>query len=332
MRILVLGGTVFLGRHVVADALARGHAVTLFNRGKSGPGLFPEAEHVRGDRDGDLDALRGREWDAVIDPSGYVPRVVRASSELLRDAVGHYLFVSSISVYGTFPEPGMTEGAPVEALPEGGTEDVDAHYGALKAACEREVDAAFPGRALQVRAGLIVGPYDPTERFTYWVARIAEGGEVLAPEPADQPVQLVDARDLAAWCLDAVEAGRTGTVNATGAPTTMRALLEELREALPGDAWLRWVEEAELLAAGVEPWEELPLWLAPSAHPDLRGFLAVDASRAAIPARPLAQTARDTLAWVRERPGPPVGTRAATPAGISRGRERELLALSARTR
>ena len=179
MRLLVLGGTKFLGRAIVEEALARGHEVTTFTRGETNPELFPEAERLRGDRDGDLSALEGRTWDAVIDTSGYVPRIVRASAEALRNS-GFYVFVSSISVYAELP-PGYDESSPVEQLEDPETEDVRAHYGALKAACERVVDDVFGERAANLRFGLIVGPHDPTDRFTYWADRVARGGEVLAP-------------------------------------------------------------------------------------------------------------------------------------------------------
>lgn len=332
MQLLILGGTLFLGRHLVEIARARGHEVTLFNRGQTAPELFPNVEQLRGDRERDLSALRGRSWDAVVDTSGYIPRVVGASAALLADRVEHYTFVSSISAYGTFPQLGMTEDARVAELPDPSAEDVAEHYGALKVACERAVDAALTGRACSVRAGLIVGPHDPTERFTYWVRRLAEGGRVLAPRPSGQPVQLIDARDLAAWILDGAQARRTGLFNATGPaePLTLGALLERTRQATGGRAELAWVDEDALVAAGVEPWDELPLWLAPSHQPDFRGFLAVDISRAlaaGLTFRPLEDTVTDTLDWVRERSGPPRKT-VGVPvplAGLSPEREAALL-------
>src|SRR5688572_29497367 len=197
MRLLVLGGTKFLGRAVVEAAVARGHEPTLFHRGLTNPGLFPDLEHLRGDRDGGLAALQGRTWDAVIDPSGYVPRIVRASAELLADAVEHYTFISSISVYPSFPTPGMDESSPVGTLEDPTVEDVPAHYGPLKALCEQAAEAAMPGRVFHVRAGLIVGPNDPSDRFTYWPVRVAKGGDVLAPGSPERPVQIIDVRDLA---------------------------------------------------------------------------------------------------------------------------------------
>ena len=324
----------FLGRHVVEQALVRGHDVTLFNRGRHNHELFPDVEKLRGDRDGDLGALEGRRWDAVVDPSGYVPRVVRASAELLARTVDHYTFVSSISVYADFSSPGFDESAPVATLEDEATENVEASYGALKALCERAVDEEMGGRSLSVRAGLIVGPHDPTGRFTYWVRRVAEGGEVLAPEPRDQPVQLVDARDLAAWIVEMAEGRRTGVYNATGPAEPLRfdVLLEECRAATGSDARLVWVDERFLVEQGVEPWDELPLWLAPETHPEVRGFLAAGAARAiaaGLAFRPLVTTILDTLAWdAKERATAAVACDYGVlpkPAGLSRKRERVLL-------
>ncbi len=334
MRLLILGGTLFLGRHLVESALARGHEVTLFNRGRTAPALFRDFEQLRGDRDGDLSVLAGRRWDAVVDTSGYVPRIVRASAAALAGAVDHYVFVSSISAYGRFPVTGMTERAAVAELSDPGSEDVDEHYGALKVLCERAVEEELPGRTLVARAGMIVGPYDPTERFTWWVRRLADGGAVLAPAPPDQPVQLVDARDLADWLVRGAERRLAGVVNATGpqGPLTLGALLEQIAEVAGGGGQLVWVDEAFLLEHGVEPWSDLPFWLAPHAQPDLRGMLVVDVTRAhatGLTTRPLAATVADTLAWIRERPGgPPAPTVGVTipPAGLSDDRERALLA------
>ena len=297
MRLLIFGGTLFLGRHLAQEALRRGHDLTLFNRGRTAPGLFPEAEHLRGDREGDLGALRGREWDAVIDTSGNDPRAVGESAALLTPAAGHCTFVSSISAYGTFPEPGMDEDAPT-ARDE--SEDIAEGYGARKAACERAVTDAFPRRSCVVRPGLLVGPHDPTERFSVWVRNLAAGGRVRAPADRDQPVQLVDARDLATWMLDGAEQRRTGTFNATGPaePLTFGRLLERVRDATGGGAELEWVDGEVLLAEGLEPWDDVPLWLDLPHHPELRGFMAVDIGRAlgaGLAFRPLEETVRDIL-------------------------------------
>lgn len=322
MRILIFGGTNFLGRHTAA-ALERGHEVTLFHRGQTNPGLFPDAEEILGDREHDLALLAGREWDAVIDVPGYVPRIVRASAQALAGHVKHYAFISTISVYDSIPEPGMDESAPVGQLPEP-SEDVQKYYGQLKALCEDEVRAAFPDAALVIRPGLIVGPFDPTDRFSYWPIRISDGGEVLAPGDPDRQVQVIDARDLANWTVDCVERGTTGTFNATGPATrlTMREMLEACREGTASDATFTWVDESFLEAEGVGPWMEVPLWL-PASDTDTRGMLAVSIDRAVnagLTFRPLAETARDTLAWHRSRPA---GTQ--LKAGLQPERERELL-------
>src|SRR5205085_3705642 len=220
----------FLGRATVDAALARGHDVTLFNRGQTNPELYPEVEKIRGDRTEDMSALDGREWDAVLDMATFLPRVVRLSVDALRGRVGRYVYVSSISAYADFSVPPV-EGAPVAQLEDPESESID-DYGALKAACERIVEDSFGAAALIVRPGLIVGPHDPTDRFTYWPRRVAAGGRVLAPAPPAAPVQFIDVRDLAAWSIAMVEASQTGVYNAKGAAgtLTMRYLIERCRE------------------------------------------------------------------------------------------------------
>jgi 2'-hydroxyisoflavone reductase len=304
VRLLVLGGTKFLGRHAVDAALAAGHEVTTFTRGQTNPELFPGVEHLHGDRDGDLGALAGRTWDGVVDTSGYVPRVVRQSAELLRDAVGRYVFVSSISAYGDFSEP-ITEETPVAELDDPDTEEIAESYGALKAACERVVEGVYGDRSARVRAGLIVGPFDPTDRFTYWPRRIAAGGTVLAPGDASAPVQFVDARDLAAWLVQLALAGPGGVFNATGPaePLTFAELLERMRAATGSGAEIAWTDDRLVLDAGVQPWTELPLWLPDD---DYAGMARADISRAVdagLAFRPLEETVLDTLAWDRTLPG-----------------------------
>jgi nucleoside-diphosphate-sugar epimerase len=319
MKLLVLGGTNFLGRAVVEEALALGHEVTLFTRGRTNPHLFPEAEHLTGDRDGDLDALRGRSWDGVVDPSGYVPRVVRQSAELLRDRVDRYVFVSSVSAYADASVP-LDEGSPLAELEDPLSESVEEHYGALKAACEHVIEEVFGDRSTSVRAGLIVGPHDPTERFTYWPRRLAEGGDVLAPGDPAHAVQFVDVRDLGNWLVHLAEHGPGGALNATGPAErlAMRDALERIAAAVGGDARLHWVDDQTLLDAEVGPWMELPLWLPGREY---EGLMEVDVSRAlaaGLAFRPLEQTAVDTLAWSRE-----AGEQRPT---LTREREREVLA------
>jgi 2'-hydroxyisoflavone reductase len=332
VRLLLLGGPKFLGRAVADAALARGHELTFFNRGGTNPELYPDVEKLRGDRDGGLSELEAGEWDAVVDTSGYVPRVVRASAELLAERARHYTFVSSISVYAGFGEP-VDEGSPVATLEDEASEDVPAHYGALKALCEQVVEEAFPGRALHVRAGLIVGPHDPTDRFTYWPERIARGGEVLVPGAPERTVQFVDVRDLAEWIVGGAERGLAGVFNATGpeAPLGMGRLVETCAAVSGAEASPVWVDEHFLVERDVGQWLELPLWV-DTHDPDSRHFMGVAVGKAlaeGLRFRPLAETVRDTLAWARSREGRGDGTAAmggTEGVGLAPARERELLA------
>ncbi len=319
MRILVLGGTSFVGRHLVGRAIAAEHEVTLFNRGMTNPELFPEAERLRGDRDGGLAPLAGRSWDAVLDTCGYLPRLVGDSARLLADMVDRYLFVSSLSVHPDGVEPGATEDAEVFAPPAEAVEEItDETYGPLKVACERAVAAAFPDRALIVRPGLIVGPDDPTDRFTYWVRRVAEGGEVLAPAPPADPVQFIDVRDLAAFLLRHLEAATAGVFSLIAPPVALGDLLEVCRAASGSDATITWVAGDVIRAHGVEPWSDLPLWL-----PDDPGSNRFDPARAlaaGLTPRSTDETVRDTVTWDRTRPQTwPMK------AGLDRDRERRIL-------
>jgi 2'-hydroxyisoflavone reductase len=322
MDLLILGGTGFLGRYLVEAALGDGHRPTLFNRGLSEPGLFPEVEKLQGDREGDLSTLRERRWDVVIDTCGYVPRVVRASAGLLAGAVDHYTFVSSISVYSDDIAPGADEEAPVRELPHPTVEEVTGEtYGGLKALCERAVEETMPGRVLNVRPGLISGPHDPTDRFTYWPRRIAAGGEVLAPDREERRVQYIDVRDLASWIVKMSEERQTGTYNATGPDYElhMGRLLEECEAFGGAGAEPVWVSEDFLEEKGVEPFTELPLWV----PREYAAMLAVDCSKAieaGLTFRPLAETIEDVLNWDR-------ATRAGREpaAGLRPEREQELL-------
>ncbi|HEY7350332.1 MAG TPA: NAD-dependent epimerase/dehydratase family protein [Ktedonobacterales bacterium] len=307
MKLLLLGGTAFLGRHLVEAAQARGHEVTLFNRGQRNPALFPDLEKLRGNRDGDLAALQDRRWDAVIDTCGFVPRIVRASAELLADAVDHYTFISSISVYSDVSKPGVDESGLVGTLQDETAEEVtNEAYGPLKALCEQAAERAMPGRVLNIRPGLIVGPHDPTDRFTYWPHRIAQGGDVLAPGSPERLVQFIDARDLAEWTIRLVEARQTGVYNATGPdyPLTMGQVLEECKRQSGSDARFVWANEKRLLEAGASPWMEVPLWI-PESDPESGGFSEINCAKAfsaGLTFRPLAETVRDTLAWDATRP------------------------------
>jgi 2'-hydroxyisoflavone reductase len=317
MKILVLGGTRFLGRHFVDAALERRHAITVFTRGRTGPPWRAGVEARTGDRDPfrepGLAALESGTWDAVVDTSGYVPRVVGASADLLNGRVGRYLFVSSLSVYAKSDRPGLDEHAEVARLEDPATEEVLAHYGALKAACEEAVRARFGLATTIVRPGLIVGPRDATDRFGYWVARFRHpellgdrGPDAIVPAPPERPIQLVDARDLASWMLALLESDREGTFNACSdnGHWSMRDLVDALRStgspAAPAPVW---IDDDTLLAHGIAPWVGLPLWL-PRNDPDSGGFLSFDCSRAAasgLVPRPLTSTITDTAAWLATR-------------------------------
>ena len=327
MKILVLGGTQFVGRHLTEAALARGHEVTLFHRGQHGAELFPDVERIHGDRDGGLEGLKGRTWDAVVDTCGYVPRVVRESAQLLANSVERYVFVSSISIYQDFAVRGIDETYPGATMPDETVEEITGEsYGPLKVLCENVMEEVFPGRALIIRPGLIVGPHDKTGRFTYWPRRVSEGGDVLAPGRPDKRVQFIDARDLAEWTVRLIEAKDTGVFNAVSDdPTwTMGRVLEESLTVSDSDARFQWAADGFLLAEGVAPWADLPLWL-PDA-PEWVGADSISVAKAVakgLTFRPLAQTVADTLAWDRTQP---VGDHPTGPkAGISRERERELL-------
>lgn len=332
MNVLILGGTIFLGRHLVDAALALGHQVTLFNRGQHNPNLYPEAQYpqitqLRGDRDGGLDALKGRTWDAVVDTCGYVPRLVGDSAGQLADAVDHYTFISTLSAYDNFKVAGIREEAAVCTLEDETVEDVTTGargtYGPLKALCEQAAETAMPGRVLNVRAGLLVGPYDPTDRFTYWSVRIARGGDVLAPPTPDAQVQFVDARDLARWVIHMAEQKHAGLYNVTGPATrlTFEPFLESCKAAIGSNATFNWASASFLAEHAVRPWMNLPLWV-----PDeMRGLLQVDSAKAlgvGLTFRALTETITDTLAWAGTRPDAH-----AWQAGLKPEREAALLTL-----
>lgn len=331
MKILILGGTGFLGPHTVRAALRNGHKITLFNRGRTNPHLFPDLEKLRGDRDGDLAALEGRRWDAVVDTSGYVPRVVGLSVDKLRESAGHYVFISTISVYASLATPGIDETAPVGRIDDPRTETVDGDtYGPLKALCEDVVTRGFGERATVIRPGLIVGPEDPTDRFTYWPVRVAAGGNVLAPGDGLDPVQLIDVRDLGKWIVACLEERVSGTFNANSprGAMDMRQLLETCRTVSGSDARFVWASRDFLEARGVSPWSDMPVWVPRDS--DFAAAADVDVSRAetaGLSVRSLASTVADTLAWFRETRGPEAELR----AGLTPARQAALLtALSAR--
>jgi 2'-hydroxyisoflavone reductase len=319
VKLLILGGTKFLGRATTEAALARGHEVTLFNRGETNPDLFPEAEKLRGDRTEDLSALTGRTWDAVVDPSGYVPRVVRASAEALAESVELYLFISSISVYADRSHP-LGEDDELEVLQEGQPDDRLAddysNYGALKALCEQEVRDVFGDRASIVRPGLIVGAHDPTGRFTYWPHRVARGGDVIVPAPPEGMVQFIDVRDLASWVVELCETRTAGTFNATSERIPWQTLVEACRDVSGSDAHFTWIDGDFLAERDVGEWMDLPLWIH---DPEGVGILMAEISRAkdaGLTFRPLAETIRETLDEAETTDN----------AGLAPDREAELLA------
>ena len=323
MRILIIGGTVFLGRALVDAARQRGHRVTLFNRGLSSPDAYPDIETILGDRETDLERLRGGRWDAVIDTCGYAPRQLALSTAALRGAVDHYTFISTISVYPVAGEPNRAESASVLNWDDGACEEITAEsYGPLKVGCERRVVEAYPRNSLIIRAGLIVGPFDPTNRFTYWVTRAARGGDAIAP-PAEQPLQFIDARDLGAFVLRGIETRLTGIYNVTGPAKRMTfgQLLPSAKDALGGDGRFHHLSDAFLRERQIEEFAGLPLWLAREAAESFMTFRIDRALAAGLASRPLAQTVRDTFDWARALPeGAPKAY------DLSSELERELLA------
>ena len=335
LRILILGGTGFTGPHQVRYALARGHQVTLFNRGRHPQGWPAAVEELVGDRDtGDLKALGGREWDVCIDNPTSLPFWVRDAGRVLAGKVKHYVFISTISAFADTSKPGMDETAPVAAYtgPDAMAETratLQANlglYGPLKARCEQEAEKRFPGRTTIIRPTLIVGPGDETDRFTYWPVRVSRGGEMLAP-PAADPVQIIDARDLAEWTIRLAEERRLGTFNAAGPGHELKvdAMLQGIRSVTTADVSFVFADAAFLESQHVAMWSDLPAWVPGSG--ETAGFARVSNARAVqagLTFRPLATTAADTLAWFK---GQPEARRAKLRAGLSA--EREAAALQA---
>lgn len=333
MKLLILGGTAFLGPHFIRAALANGHTVTLFNRGKTNPGMFADLEQLRGDREkGELDALRGRTFDAVVDTSGYVPAHVEATAKLFAATAKHYQFISTISVYGSFGQrpdridetaatPDVPEDKAAEAAQVNEIRKAMPFYGALKARCEAAAEAAMPGRVSNLRPGLIVGPGDGSDRFTWWPVRCDRGGDVLAPGDPDGHVQFVDGRDLAAFMLHCLEQNVVGVHNVTGfhGRVSMAEVLGACKCATATPASLVWVSEEFLAENKVQPYMQMPLWI------PREGRTVVDCSRAiaaGLRFRPIADTVRDTLQWAKTERGDKPFARTGLPAE----REAELLA------
>jgi len=336
-KILVLGGTGFLGPAFVTAAQARGHTLTLFNRGKTRPELFPNVEKLRGDRDPTKDeglkALQGRKWDVVLDNSGYYPRMVQASAELLAPNVGQYIFISSISAYASDEKPNEDESAPTAKLADPTVETMGANFenfGGLKRLCEEAVEKALPGRAALIRPGYIVGTEDRTDRFTYWPVRFDKGGHMLAPGNPEDPIQIIDVRDLAEWLVLLAEGNVTGVFNATGPekPWSMGGVLAACKEVTGKDTKLTWVPTDFLAKHGEAGDGSIPIWIPPTgktkgAH--LRSN--AKAVKAGLKFRPTSVTVRDTLAYFKSLPEE---RRAKLRAGLAPEREAELLALWAK--
>ena len=332
MKLLIIGGTRFLGRHVVTAALARDHEITLFNRGTHSSETSVESIH--GDRHTDIGKLRGRRWDAVVDTYGMLPSAVRSAAEVLSDSVDRYIFISSQNAYADVSTPGVTETAPLATLTSAQLEEAYAIdrsgepaygklYGGLKALCEQAVEEVMPNRVLIIRPGLIVGPDDYTDRFTYWVARIARGGEVLAPGRPDRFVQFIDVRDLAEWIVRMIEHKETGVYYANSVPKTftMKNVLDECKAVSQSDASFSWASEEFLLQNEVTAWSEMPLWLPEEAAPHLKGFMFVNsdkAVRAGLNFRSLTDTISATLNWYQT-------DQRKLKAGLESGKEEALL-------
>lgn len=335
LHILILGGTGFTGPFQIQFALGRGHKITTFNRGKTHPGELPkEVEQLTGDRNGQLDALKGRKWDVVIDNPTSLPVWVRDAAQVLKGNVERYVFISTISVYGDTSKPGMDEDAPLAKYtgPDPMKETREsliaskfALYGPLKALSEAEAEKWFPNKTLIIRPGLIVGPRDETDRFTYWPVRVDRGGEVLAPGDPSDPVQFIDARDLAEWTIRMVENGATGKYNATGPAKKLGVgeMLETIKTAENAKANFTWVNADFLESQKVSPWSDMPVWVPPRGEE--AGIGQVSIRRAldkGLTFRPLADTARDTLAWFKSQPA---DRQAKLRAGLTPEREKEVL-------
>lgn len=311
MKLLIIGGTRFLGRHLVTAALEREHEITLFNRGRHS--TEANVETIHGDRHTDVAKLQRRRWDALIDTCGMLPTAVRAAADVLRDSVERYVFISTQNAYADVSAPGVTEASPLATLTPEQLEEAYAMdrsgepsygklYGGLKALCEQSAAEVMPGRVLTIRPGLIVGPYDYTDRFTYWVERVARGGEVLAPGHPDRFVQFIDVRDLAEWIVTMIEQKETGAYNAHGLPktVTMKDVLNECRTVSQSEASFTWASEEFLLKENVAAWSEMPLWLPEEAAPHLKGFMFVNCDKAVadgLKFRSLKETISATLTW-----------------------------------
>ncbi len=325
MKILIIGGTIFVGKHIVSEALKRGHEVTLFNRGKHNPGLFPEVEKITGDRLNDISLLAGRNFDAVIDTCGYFPRALRISSEALKNISPQYTFISSISVYKNLGTGQADENSETSSIEDESTEEITGEtYGPLKRLCEKVTEEIFGASALILRPGLIVGEDDPTDRFTYWVRRVSEGGRMLIPDASESPVQFIDVKDLSLFAIDMIERNQSGVFNVTGPAKELSfgellSVIEKVSGTKP--EYIRMSEEF-ISEQGIAPYTELPLWV-PSDSKGVNRTIISKALNCGFKTRPLEETIRDTLSFDRSRAGHEMR------AGLSKAREIELLKMLA---
>lgn len=322
MNILIIGGTIFLGRHIINSALNKNHNVVLFNRGKHNPELFPELEKIRGDREGDLSELKGRKFDAVIDTCGYVPMVVRKSAEYLRESVGHYTFISSISVYKDAGTPDINEDSAVEEVKDGKTDVMTMeNYGALKALCEKEISDVYGKDCSLVRSGLIVGDGDFSDRFTYWVERISRGGKIIVPVSETNNVQFIDVKDLADWTVKMTEEKISGVFNSTGPLKTLSLynFIDECIDFTGSETELVRIDEDFLLKENVIPYKDLTLWL-PGDSAGMNNVNISKAISAGLKIRPLKETLLDTMKYHMTR-----GADFKLRTGLTPVREKEIL-------
>ena len=332
LKILIMGGTAFIGPAFAEMALARGHELTFFNRGRTNPHLFPQVERIIGDRTiaEDVEQLRGRDFDVVLDNSCYFPRVVDMVVDIVKDTVSQYVVISTISVYAGYETVGMTEDAELAVLEDPTVEEITGEtYGGLKVLCEQAAQRVLPDRTTVIRPGLIVGPLDRTDRFTYWPVRVSRGGEVLAPGDPDQSIQFIDVRDLMSFTLRCIEDSQFGVYHCTAeaGSITTGSMLRQSREISGSDAGLTWVTADFLEAREVAAWSDMPCWIPPEG--EYAGFGSVDVSRAiaaGLVFRPLEDTIRDTLEWWKVQPENPDGPRSDLRAGIDAEKEAAVLA------
>ncbi|MEE4244011.1 MAG: NAD-dependent epimerase/dehydratase family protein [Kangiellaceae bacterium] len=327
LKILIMGGTGFLGPHTVNAALAQGHTVTLFNRGKSNPHLFPDLEKIKGDRNTkDIEKLKDRKWDVVIDTSAYYPRSINMAMEVLKENIDQYLLVSTISVYSDWSVVGMDESAPVATMEDPTSEDVRQFYGPLKALCEQAAVKHMPGKVTVIRPGLIVGPLDKTDRFTYWPVRVSQGGEILAPGDGTDYIQFIDVRDLAEWMVYCLDHSIIGTFNAqsNGKDITMKNLLDSCVKMINPTAQVTWVPTEFLEKHQVQPWAEMPVWIpAKGAYAGSGMMSSVKAYSNGLKQRPIDSVVKDCFDWYQEQPAE---RKKQLRAGISKDKEQKVLA------